>query len=119
MKKQACLSTIFGIFAIVLMSNTAIAQTDISQKTVKIYLKSNSWLPKGVGIKEIKPNQTITNSYIGSWMPFSSRVWEVPVGTRLEYISDKTAIMAGNAALAKGKLIVEVRATDEGKTFTF
>jgi hypothetical protein len=28
-------------------------------------------------------------------------------------------VMSGNAAAVKGKLIVEVKAADEGKTFTF
>jgi hypothetical protein len=43
----------------------------------------------------------------------------VPVGTRLEYIADKSVVMSGNAASVKGKLIVEVKAADEGKTFSF
>jgi hypothetical protein len=85
----------------------------------QIYLKNNSLLPKGVGIKEVKPNAPVSTSFRGSWMPFATKIWEVPVGTRLEYLTEKSAIMSGNAASVQGKLIVEVKASDEGKTFTF
>jgi hypothetical protein len=119
MKKVSKLPVIALVFSLFMVSQSAFAQATTNDKMVKIYLKSNSFLPKGVGIKEVKPNMPITNAYIGSWMPFSSKLWEVPVGTRLEYIADKSAIMAGNAAKVQGKLIVEVKATDEGKTFTF
>jgi hypothetical protein len=119
MKKVSKLPVIALVFALFIVSQSAFAQTANNNKMVKIYLKNNSLLPKGVGIKEIKPNMPITNAYVGSWMPFSSKLWEVPVGTRLEYITDKSVIMAGNAAKVQGKLIVEVKAMDDGKTFTF
>jgi hypothetical protein len=118
-EKVSKLLVIALIFILLMVSQSAFAQTANNNKMVQIYLKNNSLLPKGVGIKEIKPNVPITNAYIGSWMPFSSKLWEVPVGTRLEYIADKSVIMAGNAAKVQGKLIVEVKVTDEGKTFTF
>jgi hypothetical protein len=119
MKKQAFISTICTIIALILMSNSTFAQSTESVKKVKIYLKNNSWLPKGVGIKEVKPDASINTSYTGTWMPLASKMWEVPVGTRLEYIADKSMIMSGNAAAVKGKFIVEVKAADEGKTFSF
>jgi hypothetical protein len=119
MKKQGFISTICTIIALFVMSNITFAQSAESVKKVKVYLKNNSWLPKGIGIKEVKPDATVNTSYMGSWMPLATKMWEVPVGTRLEYIADKSVVMSGNAAAVKGKLIVEVKATDEGKTFTF
>jgi hypothetical protein len=119
MKKQAFLSTICTIIALFLMSNSTFAQSTESGKKVKIYLKNNSWLPKGVGIKEVKPDASVNTSYTGMWMPLATKIWEVQVGTRLEYIADKSMIMSGNASAVKGKLIVAVKAEDEGKTFSF
>ena len=119
MKKQAFISTICTIIAFFVMSNITYAQSTESVKKVKIYLKNSSFLPKGVGIKEVKPDASVNTSYTGMWMPLSSKMWEVAVGTRLEYIADKSMIMNGNAATMKGKLIVEVQAVDEGKTFVF
>jgi hypothetical protein len=116
MKKIAIVSSIIALF---LVTNATFAQNTNNTKWVKIYLKSNSLLPKGVGIKEINPNGKVEVSYRGSWMPFARNIWEVPVGTRLEYIADKSVIMSGNAATYQGKLIVDVKATDDGKTFTF
>jgi hypothetical protein len=110
------------ITALMMISQAMFAQNadnTNNAKWVKIYLKSNSLLPKGVGIKEINPNGKVGVSYRGSWMPFARNIWEVPVGTRLEYIADKSVIMSGKAADYQGKLIVEVKATDDGKTFTF
>lgn len=119
MKKQAFISTICTIIAVFVMSNITFAQSTESVKKVKVYLKNKSWLPKGVGIKEVKPDASVNTSYMGSWMPLATKMWEVPVGTRLEYIADKSVVMSGNAAAVKGKLIVEVKAEDEGKTFSF
>jgi hypothetical protein len=119
MKKQAFISTICTIISVFVMSNITFAQSTESVKKVKVYLKNNSWLPKGVGIKEVKPDASVNTSYTGAWMPLATKMWEVPVGTRLEYIADKSVVMGGNAAAVKGKLIVEVKAADEGKTFTF
>jgi hypothetical protein len=119
MKKQVYISTICTIIALFVMSNITFAQSTESVKKVKIYLKNNSWLPKGVGIKEVKLDASVNTSYMGTWMPLATKMWEVPVGTRLEYIADKSMIMSGNTAAVKGKLIVEVKAADEGKTFTF
>jgi hypothetical protein len=119
MKKLSFISTICTIIALFVMSNTTFAQSTESVKKVKVYLKNSSWLPKGVGIKEVKPDATVNTSYTGTWMPLATKVWEVPVGTRLEYIADKSVIMNGNTAAVKGKLIVDVKATDEGKTFAF
>ena len=119
MKKIAIISTIIALF---LVTNAAFAQNadnTNNAKWVKVYLKSNSLLPKGVGIKEINPNGKVEVSYRGNWMPFARNIWAVPVGTRLEYIADKSVIMSGKAADYQGKLIVEVKATDDGKTFTF
>lgn len=107
------------IIVLCILSNKTFTQTNGNVKWVKIYLKSNSLLPKGVGIKEINPNGKVEISYRGSWMPFARNIFAVPVGTRLEYIADKSVIMSGNAANYKGKLIVEVKDTDDGKTFTF
>ena len=119
MKKQVFISTICTIISLVVMSNITFAQSTENLKKVKVYLKNNSWLPKGVGIKEVKPDASISTSYMGLWMPLATKMWEVPVGTRLEYIADKSVVMSGNAASVKGKLIVEVKAADEGKTFAF
>jgi hypothetical protein len=87
--------------------------------TVKIYLKNYSLLPKGVGLKMIKPNQEVDISYRGSWMPLAKKAFEVAVGTRIEFIADKSAIMSGKADQYQGKLIVTVKADDAGKTFSF
>lgn len=119
MKKQAFISTICTIIALFMMSNSTFAQSIESVKKVKIYLKNSSFLPKGVGIKEVKLDASVTTNYTGMWMPRAVKMWEIPVGTRLEYIADKSVVMSGNAAAVKGKLIVEVKATDEGKTFAF
>jgi hypothetical protein len=119
MKKSVFLSIVFTIIALLSASNLTFAQSANAPKMVKIYLKNNSLLPKGVGIKEVKPDASVNTSFRGSWMPFASKIWEVAVGTRLEYITDKSAIMSGNAASVQGKFIVEVKASDEGKTFNF
>ncbi len=120
MKKCALISTVLTIIALFVASNNSIAQNaPAPTQSVKVYLKNNSLLPKGVGIKTIKPDASVNTSYSSMWMPFASKVWEVPVGTRLEYIADKSVIMSGNAAAYKGALIVEVKASDAGKTFTF
>jgi hypothetical protein len=116
MKKCAFISTVLTIIALFVASNNGVAQ---NPQTVKVYLKNNSLLPKGVGIKQIKPDASVSTNYSGMWMPFASKVWEVPVGTRLEYIADKSVIMSGNAANYQGKLIVAVQASDAGKTFSF
>jgi hypothetical protein len=119
MKKIAIISI---IIALSIISHAAFAQNANNAnnaKWVKVYLKSSSLLPRGVGIKEINPNGKVEVSYRGNWMPFTRNIWEVPVGTRLEYIADKSVIMSGKAADYKGKLIVEVKAADGGKTFTF
>jgi hypothetical protein len=118
-KKSSVLSIVMMVIVLFLASNSTFAQSANSPKLVKVYLKNNSLLPKGVGIKEVKPNAGISTSFRGSWMPFASKMWEVPVGTRLEYIADKSAIMGGNASSVQGKLIIEVKASDEGKTFSF
>jgi hypothetical protein len=98
-------------------SNTVLGQNE--GPLVKIYLKNHSLLPKGVGLKITRPMQAPDISFYGTWMPFAKKMLALPVGTKVEFISDKAVVMSGNAASHSGKLVAEVKAEDSDRIFSF
>jgi hypothetical protein len=107
------------LFFVVYFSLSQVVLGQNEAPLVNIYLKNHSLLPKGVGLKITKPQQTPDISFYGSWMPFAKKMLALPVGTKVEFISDKAVVMSGNAASHSGKLIAEVKAADQGKVFSF
>jgi hypothetical protein len=115
--KSSIFFTVLFMCAFLGMGTTAMGQNEAP--LVKIYLKNNSLLPKGVGLKITKPDLEPSTSFYGSWMPLAKKELNLPIGTKVEYISNKALVMSGNAKKHQGKLIAEVKAGDRDKVFSF
>jgi hypothetical protein len=115
--KPSIIFTALFICASMCISTTAMGQNEAP--LVKIYLKNHSLLPKGVGLKITRPEQEPSTSFYGSWMPLTKKELNLPVGTKVEFVSNKALVMSGNAGKYQGKLIAEVKAGDREKVFSF
>ena len=104
------------------ISNTA-AQSPTAQTVkstmVKFYVKNNSILPHRFIIKLKDPSENGHGSHVGMWLPFQTNVYEMPVGSTVEKMrsSDVAIMMNGQGNSIFGKMIVQVKASDAGKTF--
>lgn len=107
-----CLVIILVCFAALCSSHALTAQT------VQFKLRNNHIFPKSVLLLKIAPDGQKETSYYGGWFPFRRKTIELQVGARLEYLKkDKVpTAMSGDFSTLSGRLLLEVKAGDAGKT---